>query len=134
MDAEAGGILTVDLGGARRELARAARARAAAPNAPAVVKADAYGTAIETAAPRAGAAGCRTFFVALPAARAQRVRAAAAASDHLRPERPAAGRRRLCCAARPAPRARLADEIADWAALRGAQGGGGPPPSMSTPA
>jgi alanine racemase len=46
----------------------------------AVVKADAYGIGIERAAPVLAAAGCRTFFVALPQ-EGRRVRAAAPESD-----------------------------------------------------
>jgi alanine racemase len=62
--AEAGGILTVDLGAIAanyRDLAqRAAPARCAA-----VIKADAYGTGIEQTGRALFKAGCDTFFVAL---------------------------------------------------------------------
>jgi alanine racemase len=76
-EAEAGGILTIDLGAiAANWHALSSRA----PNAAcaAVVKADAYGCGIEEVAPALAAAGCSTFFVAhLDEAR----RARAVASD-----------------------------------------------------
>ncbi|CEJ12605.1 Alanine racemase, biosynthetic [bacterium YEK0313] len=60
---EAGARLTVDLGAiARNYRALAAMTRGA--ECAAVVKADAYGTGIETTAPALAAAGARTFFVA----------------------------------------------------------------------
>lgn len=62
--AEAGGILTIDLGALAanyRDLVR----RAAPARCAAVVKADAYGIGIEPAARALAQAGCDTFFVAL---------------------------------------------------------------------
>ncbi len=58
-------ILTVDLDALRRNY-RALCARFTGQEVAAVVKADAYGTGIEKVAPALAAAGCRTFFVALP--------------------------------------------------------------------
>ena len=63
-EAEAGGILTVDLGALAanwRDLA----GRAAPAECAAVVKGDAYGTGLETSAQALWDAGARTFFVAL---------------------------------------------------------------------
>jgi alanine racemase len=83
-EAEPGGSVcgprvTVDL----RALAanwRELAALAAPAECAAVVKADAYGIGIERAAPALAAAGCRTFFVALPE-EGRRVRAVAPGSD-----------------------------------------------------
>jgi alanine racemase len=63
-DAEAGGLLTIDLKALAanyRDLA----ARAKPAECAAVVKADAYGIGLEPAAAALVAAGCKTFFVAL---------------------------------------------------------------------
>jgi alanine racemase len=63
-NAEAGGLLTIDLNALAanyRDLA----ARAKAAECAAVVKADAYGIGLEPAAAALAAAGCKTFFVAL---------------------------------------------------------------------
>ena len=63
-DAEAGGLLTIDLSALAanyRDLA----ARAKPAECAAVVKADAYGIGLEPAAAALVAAGCKTFFVAL---------------------------------------------------------------------
>ena len=63
-DAEAGGLLTIDLGALvanYRDLA----ARAKPAECAAVVKADAYGIGLEPAAAALAKAGCKTFFVAL---------------------------------------------------------------------
>ena len=76
--AEAGLTLTVDLGALARNWTRLARVAAPAECA-AVVKADAYGLGVEHAVPALWAAGCRTFFVALPA-EGRRARAAAPAA------------------------------------------------------
>jgi alanine racemase len=63
-DAEAGGLLTIDLSAlAANYLDLAARAKPA--ECAAVVKADAYGIGLEPAAAALAAAGCKTFFVAL---------------------------------------------------------------------
>ena len=58
-------ILTVDLDALRRNY-RALCARFTGRHVGACVKADAYGTGIEKVVPALAAAGCRTFFVALP--------------------------------------------------------------------
>lgn len=65
MGAAAGLVLAIDLGALAsnwKELA----SRAAPAECAAVVKADAYGIGIAQAVPALWAAGCRTFFVALP--------------------------------------------------------------------
>ena len=72
--AEAGGILTVDLGALT---ANWRTLKKAAGECSAVVKADAYGIGIEQAVSALSGAGCRTFFVA-QLSEAVRVRAAAA--------------------------------------------------------
>lgn len=74
-EAEAGGILTIDLGAVAanwRELAQ----RAGAAECGAAVKADAYGLGLEPVVRALAAAGCRTFFVAYPF-EGRQVRAAA---------------------------------------------------------
>ncbi len=58
-------ILTVDLDALARNY-RALCSRFTGRQIGAVVKADAYGTGIDKAVPALAAAGCRTFFVALP--------------------------------------------------------------------
>jgi alanine racemase len=63
--AEAGGLLTIDLGALAANW-RTLRDAAAGTECAAVIKADAYGLGIEHAAPALSAAGCRTFFVAHP--------------------------------------------------------------------
>jgi alanine racemase len=73
----AGLTLTIDLGALARNWAHLARIAGPAECA-AVVKADAYGLGIEQAVPALRAAGCRTFFVALPG---EGRRACAAAPD-----------------------------------------------------
>jgi alanine racemase len=64
--ADAGAILTIDLGALVANWRRLA-ARAAPAECSAVVKADAYGIGIEPAVRALAKAGCRTFFVAHPA-------------------------------------------------------------------
>lgn len=71
----AGGRLTIDLGALVRNWQLLNR-HAGNAQCGAVVKADAYGCGIAEVVPALFAAGCRTFFVALPA-EGQRVRAAA---------------------------------------------------------
>ncbi|HZP18953.1 MAG TPA: alanine racemase [Bauldia sp.] len=71
----AGGRLTIDLG-ALAENWRQVGARVRVAETAAVVKADAYGIGIAPAGSALAAAGCRTFFVALPE-EGQRLRAAA---------------------------------------------------------
>lgn len=61
--AEAGGLLTIDLGALASNWRRL-RDRAAGAQCAAVVKADAYGLGIEKAVPALLGAGCSTFFVA----------------------------------------------------------------------
>jgi len=63
VEAEAGGILTIDLGALAANWRRL-RERAAPAHCAAVVKADAYGCGIEPVATVLAKAGCRTFFVA----------------------------------------------------------------------
>ncbi len=62
--AEAGGVLTVDTAALAANW-RALAARTSAAECAGVVKADAYGTSIDVAAPALAEAGCGTFFVAL---------------------------------------------------------------------
>src|SRR5947209_7795302 len=71
--AEAGGILTIDLAAIVANW-RALKDRAAPAEYAAVVKADGYGCGIEQVATTLAAAGCRTFFVA-NLAEARRARA-----------------------------------------------------------
>lgn len=73
--AEAGATLTIDLGALGRNW-RTLAAMAPGAECAAVVKADAYGTGIETSVPALAAAGCRTFFVA-HLSEARRLRAVA---------------------------------------------------------
>lgn len=72
---EAGAHLTVDLGALGRNF-RALAAMGPGAECAAVVKADAYGTGIETSVPALAAVGCRTFFVA-HLSEARRLRAVA---------------------------------------------------------
>ena len=76
--AEAGGILTIDLGTIVVNW-RALGARAAPANCAAVVKADGYGCGLEQVAGALAKAGCDTFFVA-NLAEARRARAVAPAA------------------------------------------------------
>ena len=62
-DHAAGGLLHIDLDALAANW-RSLRDRAGGAEAAAVIKADAYGTGIEKAAPALAKAGCRTFFVA----------------------------------------------------------------------
>jgi alanine racemase len=62
-EAEAGGILTIDLGAIAANW-HALGARAPNAECAAVVKADAYGCGIEQVVPALADAGCKTFFVA----------------------------------------------------------------------
>ena len=73
--AEAGGILTVDLGAIEANW-RALTRRAMPAECAAVIKADGYGCGIEQVAAHLAKAGCKTFFVA-DLAEARRARAAA---------------------------------------------------------
>src|SRR6478672_13623190 len=75
-EAEAGGILTIDLAAIVANW-RALRARAAPTQCAAVIKADGYGCGIEQVAGALARARCDTFFVA-NLAEARRARAAAA--------------------------------------------------------
>jgi alanine racemase len=74
-DALAGLLLAIDLGALARNWKRL-RDLSSPAECAAVVKADAYGIGIERAVPTLAAAGCRTFFVALPE-EGERARAAA---------------------------------------------------------
>ncbi len=75
-EAEAGGILTIDLAAIVANW-RALGRRAAPANCAAVIKADAYGCGIEQVAAALAKAGCDTFFVAT-LAEARRARSVAA--------------------------------------------------------
>ncbi len=75
----AGLVVTIDLGTLARNWQRLAALSHPAECA-AVVKADAYGIGIDAAMPALAAAGCRTFFVALPA-EGLRVRTALSGTD-----------------------------------------------------
>jgi alanine racemase len=74
--AEAGGILTLDLGAIEANW-RALSRRVTPAECAAVIKADGYGCGIEKVATALAKAGCKTFFVA-DLAEARRLRAAAA--------------------------------------------------------
>ena len=78
-------VLTIDLGALAKNWKRLAELSAPAECA-AVVKADAYGIGIDEAVPALLAAGCRTFFVALPE-EGRAVRAGRARRGDLCPER-----------------------------------------------
>jgi len=73
--AEAGGVLTIDLGAIEANW-RALASRAVPVDCAAVVKADAYGCGLEEVVARLAKAGCGTFFVA-DLAEGRRVRAVA---------------------------------------------------------
>ncbi len=73
--AEAGGILTIDLGAIEANW-RALSRRAMPAECAAVIKADAYGCGVEKVAAHLAKAGCRTFFVA-DLGEARRVRSVA---------------------------------------------------------
>ena len=73
--AEAGGILTIDLGAIEANW-RALLRRAMPAECAAVIKADAYGCGVEKVAAHLAKAGCRTFFVA-DLGEARRVRSVA---------------------------------------------------------
>lgn len=114
-DAEAGGILTIDLGALAQNW-RTLRGRAGKAECAAVVKADGYGLGIEAAVPALARAGCRTFFVAHvgEAARARAVAPAATIyvlNGLLPGTAPAYAQHDL----RPVLGSR--DEIAEWAAF-----------------
>jgi alanine racemase len=76
-EAEAGGVLTIDLAALEANW-RALSRRAMPSECAAVIKADGYGCGIEPVAAMLAKAGCKTFFVA-DLAEARRVRAVAAA-------------------------------------------------------
>lgn len=63
MDSSHGAILTIDLAALKANW-RLLASRAGEAECGAVIKADAYGTGIETTGPALQSAGCRTFFVA----------------------------------------------------------------------
>lgn len=121
--AEAGASLVIDLtaiaGNWRRLAARAPGAECAA-----AVKADAYGTGIDTTVPALAGAGCRTFFVA-QLAEARRVRALAPGAvvyvlNGLPP-----GCADAFAADRLRPVLGSPAEIAEWAAFEAATGWAG---------
>jgi alanine racemase len=117
MDACAGGILTVDVGAIATNWRRLS-ARAPSSECAAVVKANAYGTGIETTVPALARAGCKTFFVALPH-EGERVRRIAPQAtiyvlSGLMPDiAPFLAQHRL------RPVLGSAEEISDWAAFVG---------------
>lgn len=80
-EAEAGGILTIDLAAIVANW-RALGARAAPAQCAAVIKADAYGCGIEQVVPALAKAGCGTFFVA-HLSEAHRARAATDATIYV---------------------------------------------------
>ena len=123
-EAEAGGILTVDLSAiVANWRALGARAGSAAACA-AVVKADAYGCGIEPVAGALAKAGCRTFFVAnLVEARRVRAVAADAVIYVLNGLMPGTGRAYLETDLRPVIGSW--PEWDEWSALRGAAGARG---------
>jgi alanine racemase len=120
LEAEAGGILTIDLDAIAanwRELA----GRAAPSQCTAVIKADAYGCGIEPVARALAGAGCSTFFVAhLTEARRTRAAAPDAAIYVLNgllpgtaPAYPEANLRPILCSL---------DELAEWQSFTAADG------------
>lgn len=112
---EAGGLLTIDLGAIVANW-RLLRERSGGAETAAVVKADAYGTAIEHTVPALFRAGCRTFFVAQlsEAARARKV-CPEAAIYVLNGFLPGTGGTYAALDLRPVLGSQ--DEIEEWAAL-----------------
>jgi alanine racemase len=125
LDAPAGGRLTIDLGALVANWRTVARLSGPA-QAAAVVKGDAYGTGAAQAAAALAAAGCRTFFVALPSEGAA-VRAAAPSADVYVLNGFAAGAGAFHVAHRLRPVLGGSGEIADWLAETG---GGGEPAAL----
>lgn len=119
-DPAAGGRLVVDRSALVANWRRLA-ARAAPGTAAAVVKADAYGTGIAAAVPALAAAGCDTFFAAVPA-EGIAVRAAAPAATIYVLGGFAAGCGALYRAHRLRPVLGCRTEIADWLAEVGEAG------------
>jgi alanine racemase len=120
LEAPAGGRFTVDLAALVRNWRALARASAPAETG-AAVKADAYGTGIERTAAALAGAGCRTFFVALPA-EGVRVRAAAPDADVYVLNGFTAGAGALYRARRLRPVIGTPAEIADWLGETGGLG------------
>ncbi|MCG6122117.1 MAG: alanine racemase [Microvirga sp.] len=126
-EAEAGALLTIDLG-ALADNWRQIRDRSGAAECGAVVKADAYGTGIEAAVPALAKAGCRTFFVAhLGEARRARAVAPDAVIYVLNGLLPGTAPIYAEHGLRPVLGSR--EEIAEWAAFA-AQAGDAPPPAL----
>lgn len=126
-EAEAGALLTIDLG-ALRDNWRTIRDRSGAAECGAVVKADAYGTGIEAAVPALAKAGCRTFFVAhLGEARRARACAPDAVIYVLNGLLPGTAPVYRAQGLRPVLGSR--EEIAEWAEFA-AQAGDAPPPAL----
>ena len=122
-EAEAGGILTIDLSAIVANW-RALGARAASAACAAVVKADAYGCGIEPVASALAKAGCGTFFVAnLAEARRVRAVAADAAIYVLNGLMPGTGRAYLQANLRPVIGSWA--EWDEWSALRAETGSRG---------
>jgi len=119
-EAEAGGILTIDLGALVANW-RHLRERAAGAHCAAVVKADAYGCGIEPVVGALGAAGCATFFVAhLEEARRVRASTADAAVYVLNGMMPGTAAAYAAANLRPVIGSRA--ELDEWNAFRAASG------------
>jgi alanine racemase len=119
-EAEAGGILTIDLAAIAANW-RSLRARAAPAHCAAVIKADAYGCGIEEVAPALAKAGCATFFAAhLSEARRARAVAQDAAIYVLNGLLP--GTADVYAQANLRPVIGSHAELEEWAAFRAASG------------
>jgi alanine racemase len=119
-EAEAGGILTIDLGAIAANW-RTLGARAASAECAAVVKADAYGCGIAQVVPALATAGCKTFFVAhLDEARRARAAAPDAAVYVLNGLLPGSAPAYAQANLRPVIGSRA--ELDEWNAFRNASG------------
>ena len=119
-EAEAGGILTIDLAAIAANW-RALRARAAPAQCAAVIKADGYGCGIEQVAATLAQAGCETFFVA-SLAEARRARAAASGATVYVLNGLMPGTAPAYAAANLRPILGSVAEIEEWDAFRRASG------------
>jgi len=120
VEAEAGGILTIDLAAITANWRRL-RERAAPANCAAVVKADAYGCGIEPVVRALARAGCATFFVAhLGEARRVRATAADATVYVLNGLMPGTAASYAAATLRPVIGSRA--ELEEWNAFRAASG------------
>lgn len=117
---EAGGVLTIDAAALAANW-RSLAARSPGAECAGVVKADAYGTSIEVAAPVLAAAGCRTFFTAhLSEARSVRALLPAATIYVLNGFLPGSGPAYAAAALRPVLGSH--EEIAEWSAFAANEG------------